>query len=120
MKLKVFVLGLCLIPSQPLFSAPFPLGTAFTYQGRLSDGSVPASGLYHFYFELFDAPLSGTFLGAQELEEVEVVNGLFSVSLNFGAAAFNGNARWLQISVQTNSGGGLTILSPRQELLPAP
>lgn len=51
-----------------------------------------------------------------------VSNGLFAVTLDFGASPFNGDARWLQIYVRTN--GGLTApytpLSPRQALTPAP
>jgi hypothetical protein len=97
-----------------------PLGTAFTYQGRLTDGPNPANGIYHFMFELFDAPTGGTLLNDNEREDVTVSNGLFTVVLDFGATAFTGNARWLQAKVQTNSGGGFTILNPRQQLYPAP
>ena len=32
-----------------------PLGTAFSYQGRLADGGAPASGIYDFRFAM-DAP----------------------------------------------------------------
>lgn len=97
-----------------------PLGTAFTFQGRLSDGPNPANGIYHFMFELFDAPTAGTLLNDNEREDVTVSNGVFTVVLDFGATAFTGNARWLQTKVQTNNGGGFTILSPRQQIFPAP
>ena len=30
-------------------------GTAFTYQGRLSDGGAPGTGQFDFIFELYDA-----------------------------------------------------------------
>jgi hypothetical protein len=82
------------------------------------EGGQSANGIFRFYFELFDAPLGGTFLGAVELEEVEVTDGLFMVELDFGAGKFNGQARWLQISVQGTN--GLTLLRPRQSLFPAP
>jgi len=32
-----------------------PMGTAFSYQGRLEDSSSPANGTYDFEFLLFDA-----------------------------------------------------------------
>jgi hypothetical protein len=32
-----------------------PLGSAFTYQGRLMDAGNPANGLYDLQFELFDS-----------------------------------------------------------------
>ena len=31
------------------------MGTAFTYQGRLTDGGSPADGEYDFRFRLYDA-----------------------------------------------------------------
>jgi hypothetical protein len=37
-----------------------PMGTAFYYQGRLSEGATPVAGLYDFRFELFDAATGGT------------------------------------------------------------
>ncbi len=37
-----------------------PLGTTFTYQGRLSSGTNPANGLYDFNFVLYDAETAGT------------------------------------------------------------
>ena len=40
-----------------------PLGTAFTYQGRLQDGGAPANGPYDFRFMLFDGPAAGSQVG---------------------------------------------------------
>jgi hypothetical protein len=97
-----------------------PLETAFNYQGRLTDGTSQANGIYHFNFELFDAPLGGSLLNDREREDVVVSNGLFNVVLDFGPNAFAGQARWLQVNVQTNNGGGFTMLTPRQQLLPVP
>src|SRR5436305_7478426 len=34
-------------------------GTAFTYQGRYSEGSAPVNGNYDFRFQVFDAPSGG-------------------------------------------------------------
>ena len=50
-----------------------------------------------------------------------VSNGLFTVTLDFGAGAFTGTNLWLQIGVRTNSStDGFTGLVPRQPVLPAP
>ena len=54
---------------------------------------------------------------------VPVTNGLFTVSLDFGAGVFSGPARWLAIEVKTNDPGDAlpySPLMPRQELAPTP
>jgi hypothetical protein len=97
------------------------VGTAFSYQGRLSDNNAPANGQYDFVFTLFDA-LSG---GNQIATPVNITNqtvsaGMFTVSLDFGSNAFYGDARWMQIGVRSTGGGTFTTLSPRQLLSAAP
>jgi hypothetical protein len=93
--------------------------TVFTYQGRLLEGGTPVNGTnYDMVFQLFDAPTNGTSLGTLGITNVTVSNGLFAVPLNFGDV-FDGQPRWLEISVQTN-GGALTILTPRQPITPTP
>ena len=37
-----------------------PMGTAFTYQGRLTDGGDLANGTYNFIFALYDVGVGGT------------------------------------------------------------
>lgn len=99
-----------------------PLGSAFTYQGQLKDGGSPASGGYAMDFKLFDADVGGTQVGPTLTFDgmggnpapVEVINGLFSVALDFGAAAYNGQDRYLEITVE---GAAIT---PRQRLTAAP
>jgi hypothetical protein len=99
-----------------------PVGTAFSYQGRLTDGGTPGSGPYDFEFRLFAAAIGGTQVGATVTrDDAPVTNGLFAVSLDFGAAAFAGNARWLEVAVRPGaSTGAFTTLASRQELTPAP
>jgi hypothetical protein len=40
-----------------------PLGTAFTYQGRLTDAGSPGSGTYDFQFILYDSAVGGSQVG---------------------------------------------------------
>jgi hypothetical protein len=97
-----------------------PLGTGFTYQGKLSSGTNAASGLYDLKFSLFDALTSGAQVGASLTNAgTAVVNGSFTVTLDFGSV-FDGNARWLEIGVRTNGLASFTTLTPRQPLAPTP
>lgn len=98
-----------------------PIGTSFTYQGYLDNNGSAANGMYDFEFRLYDADAGGVQIGSTAtLNNVQVQNGLFVVALDFGAVAFGQNARWLAISVRPAGGGAFTVLSPRQELRPAP
>ncbi len=101
---------------------PAPMGTAFTYQGRLLDAGSPADGLYDFEFKLYRAPNGGIQEGnAIDINDVDVIDGQFAVELDFGSDVFAGDARWLQIGVRPgDSSGGFTTLSPRQEITPVP
>jgi hypothetical protein len=103
-------------------AAQTPVGTPFTYQGRLTDTGVAATGIYDLTFSLYDAATEGSQVGSTlTKEDVAVTNGLFTVSLDFGTGIFNGEKRWLEISVRTgDSTGPYTTLAPRQELTPAP
>ncbi len=99
-----------------------PVGTGFTYQGRLEDGGSPANDFYDFQVSLYDDPTAGAQVGLTLVgEDVPVIDGLFSVSLDFGTSAFGGGARWLEIAVRPGSStGAYTTLAPRQEISPAP
>ena len=113
---------LCLIVFPVEVAVAVPIGTAFTYQGRLMDANEPADGLYDFQFRLFDDPNAGSQHGdAIDFNDLDVIDGYFTVELDFGSDVFNGDARWLQISVMPgDSMGRMTILSPRQEVTPTP
>ncbi|RME99911.1 MAG: hypothetical protein D6768_14040 [Chloroflexi bacterium] len=105
-----------------VFSSLATVGSAFTYQGQLMDGGSPANGNFDFRFSLFDAETNGTQIGSAIAKNgVPVTGGVFTVSLDFGGGAFDGNARWLEIGVRPGgSSGGFTTLSPRQALTAAP
>ncbi len=96
-------------------------GTGFTYQGSLNDGASPANGQYDFTFTLFDALAAGNQVGTiVPMLNHTVTNGLFTVTLDFGTTAFQGDARWLQIAVRPTGGGSYTTLAPRQALTATP
>lgn len=117
-----------------------PLGTAFTYQGQLKKSGDRVTDTCSFQFTLWDDPATGTcpvggnqvgptlcFAAAPTAEcpaptgpAVAVAEGLFTVQLDFGVNAFEGSARWLQMSVQCSDDAGFTALCPRQELTAAP
>src|SRR5438105_373778 len=101
----------------------FSQTTSFTYQGRLTDGGNPANGSYDLQFTLWD---SG---GTQQPQPtpvtvtrnaVGVANGIFTVQLDFGAGAFPGADRHLEIGARPAGGGAFTILSPRQQITSTP
>ncbi|MHC4698587.1 MAG: hypothetical protein ACYTFA_17790 [Planctomycetota bacterium] len=112
---------LVLLAACVVVRAQAPVGTAFTYQGQLKQAGVPVNGAADFVFRLWDAETGGAMVGSVDPDSVNVVDGLFTVQLDFGAGAFNGDARWLEIEVEFPSGAGnWTTLAPRQPLTPAP
>jgi len=100
----------------------FAQGTAFTYEGKLSDTNGPANGYFDVRFWVFDSTNApGTVIaGPVTNSAVSVSNGIFSVALDFGGSVFTGAARWLQLDVRTNGSGPFTALLPRQQILPTP
>ena len=123
-------LALLILPASllapPSFAA-IPVTTEFSYQGQLVQNGVPFNGSANFRFSLWDAigvgtpPSGGSQIGSAEVvADVTVTNGLFVVLLNgmnqFGANAFNGDARWLQIEVCSDPTctAAPTVLAPRQ------
>ena len=113
--------NITVIPLQPV-----AMGTAFTYQGRLSDTAGPADGLYDFRFKLYDNPdlvFAAQQGAAIDVNDLDVIDGYFTVELDFGSDVFDGSARWLEIAVQpgeTNDPNAFMALSPRQEVTAAP
>lgn len=106
-------------PEQPITMSP--VTTAFTYQGKLDRNSIPGNFMCNFQFSLYDALGGGLLIaGPLAVNGVTVTNGLFTVSLDFGGAAFAGQARWLEIACQCTGDGSFTTLAPRQPLTAVP
>jgi|GEM_PF-1776043 len=93
-------------------------GTAFAYQGQLRDGGTNANGSYTMIFKLYDAVSGGSQVGNAITNNTTLVNGIFSVSLDFGSTVFDGGSRWLDTTVI--KGATTETLSPRAQLLPTP
>ncbi|MDB6022973.1 MAG: hypothetical protein JWQ04_2830 [Pedosphaera sp.] len=112
------IVGLCLIASHAVAQV-----TMFNYQGRLCANSIPMTGPCDLRFSVYDAPgTNGNIVGGPLLfNSVPVTNGTFNVSMDFGAAAFNGQARWLAIEVRAmESTNDFQMLSPFQNFLAVP
>lgn len=104
-------------------TAPAQFTTAFTYQGKLTDGGAPANGQYDFTFRLFAAQSGGTSIGTDMvINDLQVSGGIFTVNLDFGESPFNtATGNYLEISVrQGASTGAFTMLSPRQPITSSP
>jgi len=112
------LLALLSIVNSQLSTAYAQGTTAFTYQGQLRDGGTNANGVYTMIFKLYDAAGGGNQIGGTITTTPTLANGLFTVNLDFGANAFNGSARWLDITVQ--SGADSQTLTPRVLVQPSP
>lgn len=106
-----------------LTSAAMAQGTGFNFQGRLNDGANPANGSYDLQFTLYSAITGGAPIGStNQRPNTALINGVFSVTLDFGPTAFNNpNAVFIEIGVKpAGSPNAFTILGPRQQLTAVP
>ena len=118
-RFQLSLLAACLLNLGP---SAFAQGSAFTYQGKLTDGGAPATGAYDFRFILYNADAGGSQVGTTlTADDVVVTTGAFTVVLDFGPNIFDGQARWLELAVRQGASTGIyTVLSPRQPVTPAP
>ncbi|MBP6002583.1 MAG: tail fiber domain-containing protein [Pyrinomonadaceae bacterium] len=95
--------------------------TAFTYQGFLKDGSTPASGNYTISISLWDAETGGAFINSNTYPTVAIVNGVFTLELDFGESAFSTSAaRYVEVAVKPVGGATFTTLTPRTRVRSVP
>ncbi len=99
--------GLC----APALAGP---DTTFTYQGRLLSNGEPVNGVVNARFFLYDAAAGGNLIAGPISGNVNVVDGLLAYDADFGADAFDGSERWIEVSIDGNT------LSPRQQVRRAP
>ncbi|MBW7882127.1 MAG: hypothetical protein H3C34_05725 [Caldilineaceae bacterium] len=102
------------------------IAPGFTFQGELHDNGIPVNANCDIRAALWDAPSGGVQVGStQTAGNTAVRAGRFTIVLNtsaeFGADAFTGQARWLEIAVRCPAGSGdYAVLQPRQALTAAP
>lgn len=137
MKFKiVFLAALALVvglgTAISIAGEPMPMGTSFTYQGRLDQDDEPTDGQYDFRFMLYDSNDYGDPCQVADdpcqigdtvyVHAIDVEEGLFTVELDFGPDGFTGEKRWLDIAVRSQAAAikEYTPLTPWQEVTPAP
>ncbi|MFK7759607.1 MAG: hypothetical protein AB8C13_06645 [Phycisphaerales bacterium] len=96
-----------------------PVLETVTYQGVLNDGGSPANGMYDIKFQYFDE-LGNPFGTTVTFLEYEVVDGLFSLPIEFTNVFGFGDRRFLEVSVRAAGTAVFSDLSPRQEITAAP
>jgi hypothetical protein len=87
------------------------------------DNGQPTNGVYDFQFRLFDLEIGGVHVGSTIIKsDIPVSQGLFTIpDVDFGSGRFNGEARWLEISVRPGgSTGSFTPLVPLQPITATP
>ena len=105
----------------PVSSFGQSLTPAFTYQGELRLNTGPATGDFDMEFRFYDAEASGSQIGPVVAKAaVFVVDGLFSVPLDFGGMQFAGDRQWLEVRIRESGGGAFETLSPRTEVTATP
>lgn len=107
----------CLLAAAALLWQPSARAqqSEFTYQGRLQQSGQAYTGTADLVFRLYDQAAGGSQVGPTvSKSNWPVSDGLFQVDLDFGAAAFDGQPRYLEVLVDG------TALSPRQAVRPAP
>lgn len=98
-----------------------PVEQGFVYQGQLQAEGEAFDGTADLRFRLYDALENGNQIGLQANRDgLQVVNGLFAVTLDFGFSAFDGADRFLEIDARATGDPGFTTLAPRQRLAPTP
>lgn len=103
-----------------------PIGTSFTYQGELREAGELVNGVVDLRFRAYDTATGSGQIGTTLcLDDVSVVDGRFTVTLDFGAI-FAGLERYLELDVRTDTGlgcsnaTGFETLAGRQRMAPAP
>jgi len=121
MRSRILLIVVLLAAALALPEAVSAQGTAFTYQGQLTDTNGPANGNYDFLFLVFDSLGNGVQQGITVGRfGVSVSNGLFTTTLDFGSNTFTGLPLWLEIQVAPANTAQFVTLAPRQPFTSTP
>lgn len=97
------------------------VSSAFSYQGKLTNGGRLVNGYCDFIWNLYAASSSGSALSTDTSANQLVTNGLFTVQIAVPSSVITGSALFVEVQVRCPTGvGGYTTLTPRQELVAAP
>ncbi len=98
----------------------------YTYQGRLAQGGVAASGQYDLRFRIYTDALGDILLTTTYDDDHVLADGLFTANIAI-AQIYSVGPRWIEVSVRPGSvpnsdrtEASYTVLGPRQELTPTP
>jgi hypothetical protein len=118
----LFSLGVSAQEAPPNQPEAITLASSFNYQGYIERNGVPVTATCDFEFRLYDDLAAGAQIGSPLAKNaVPVSGGIFNVQLNFGAAAFAGEDRYLAVAVRCPSGiTSYDALTPRQPITPVP
>lgn len=102
-------------------TVPVAQSSAFTYQGIVKNTSGQfINGAADFEFRLFPANTGAFQVGPTVAASgLPVSGGLFTSLLDFGNV-FDGNERWLEVSVRSPAGTGDFTVLPRQRIQTTP
>lgn len=104
------------------------LGSSFSYQGYLADGTQAVDATADLRFRLYDAPVGGALLGTDVADDLVIENGIVRTELDFGPGIIDGDSvLYLEIgvdvtgqAVETANESLYTMLGSRVAILPVP
>ena len=104
------------------FRGGTPVDYTFTYQGQLRNAGALVNGPVDLRITLWDSDVSGGQVGAiNNYQAVPITDGRFALGLNFGATAFDGSNRWVQLEFRSPAGSGQYLtLNPRDKIMATP
>lgn len=86
-----------------------------SYQGVVKSGTAAVNGPANFVFKLFSDAASPSQVGSTITQNgLQVTDGVFSTTLDFGVGVWTGADRWLETTVNG------VVLTPRQKLAGVP
>jgi hypothetical protein len=105
-----------------MFRNTTPVDQTFTYQGQLRNAGQLVNGAVDLKISMWDADTAGVQIGTSNtFNAVPMTDGRFALGLNFGASAFDGSNRWIQVEFRNPAGSGLYLaLNPRDKITATP
>jgi len=105
-----------------MFRNATPVDQTFTYQGQLRNAGQLVNGAVDLKISMWDADTAGVQIGiSNTFNAVPMTDGRFALGLNFGAFAFDGSNRWIQVEFRNPAGSGLyQALNPRDKITATP